>query len=193
MKLFLFALTFIFTLTLQAFQEDLSFKINQADSLLTEKEYQLSANLWKEILQLSEEVSPQYILSSSKLQFSNGKLLESNGDYSNAAEAYQKALTIIENYNTTTQTHYRVEIYNALYHALAYAGNWQAALERGNEGLTLFDKSIDQETRADYIYDLAYINDQLGNYEQAIALYQKSITLYKGLEENKNFDLGLAF
>ncbi|HLT52802.1 MAG TPA: hypothetical protein VKZ97_02875, partial [Flavobacteriaceae bacterium] len=146
MKLFLFALTFIFTLTLQAFQEDLSFKINQADSLLTEKEYQLSANLWKEILQLSEEVSPQYILSSSKLQFSNGKLLESNGDYSNAAEAYQKALTIIENYNTTTQTHYRVDIYNALYHALAYAGNWQAALERGNEGLTLFDKSIDQET-----------------------------------------------
>lgn len=193
MKHFLFALTFIFTLTLQAFQEDLSFKINQADSLLTEKEYQLSANLWKEILQLSEEASPQYVLASSKLQFSNGKLLESNGDYSNAAEAYQKALTIIENYNTTTQTHYRVDIYNALYHALAYAGNWQAALERGNEGLTLFDKSIDQETRADYIYDLAYINDQLGNYEQAIALYQKSITLYKGLEENKNFDLGLAY
>lgn len=193
MKRFLIALTFIFSLTLQAFQEDLSFKINQADSLLTEKKYQLSENLWKEIIQLSEEASPQYVLASSKLQFTNGKLLELIGDYTKAAETYQKALTIIENYNTTTQNHYRIDIYNALYHALAYAGNWQAALDRGNEGLTLFDKSIDQETRADYIYDLAYINDQLGNFEQAITLYQKSITLYKGLEENKNFDLGLAY
>lgn len=193
MKLILLALSLTFTLTIQAFQEDLSDKITRADSLLNEQEYALSAEAWEEILQLSSEASPQYARSKSKIHFTNGKLLDADGNYAEAVEAYQKAQTTIANYQATPETRYRIDIYNALYHALAYSGNWNEALEKGNEGLALFNDSIDKEVRADYIYDLGYINDRLGNYAEAIDLYRKSIALYKGLNENKHFDLGLAY
>src|SRR5690606_3553124 len=96
-------------------------------------------------------------------------------------------------YKASTETRYCIDIYNALYHSLAYAGNWNEALEKGNEGLALFNDTIDKEMRADYIYDLGYINDQLGNYEEAISLYSQSILLYESLNKNKHFDLGLAY
>jgi LPXTG-motif cell wall-anchored protein len=193
MKLFLLALTFTFTLTIQAFQEDLSTKIHKADSLLTEQEYRLSASLWEEIMQLSSETSPQYALSKSKLHFTNGKLLDAEGNYAKAVEAYQKSQTALTDYKATPDTRYRIDIYNALYHALAYSGDWNAALEKGNEGLTFFNDTIDKEVRADYIYDLGYIHDRLGNYEEAISYYRKSIDLYEGLHKNMHFDLGLAY
>ncbi len=193
MKFVLLLLTLFFTGNIQAFQENTSPKIKTADSLLSKEEYRRSALVWKEVLEQSSETIPQYALYKSKLLFSEGKIEETAGNFAHAVESYKKAQKALGNYIATAETPFRIDIYNALYHSLAYAGKWNDALKTGNEGLYLMDDTIDKEVRADYIYDLGYINDQLGNYEEAIDLYRQSIFLYKSLDANKHFDLGLAY
>src|SRR5690554_3720500 len=193
MKFFLLFLTLFFTGNIQAFQENTSPKIKTADSLLSKEEYRRSALVWKEVLEQSSETIPQYALYKSKLLFSEGKIEETAGNFAHAVEIYKEAHQALGNYIATAETPYRIDIYNALYHSLAYAGKWNDALKTGNEGLYLMDDTIDKEVRADYIYDLGYINDQLGNYEEAIDLYRQAIFLYKSLDSNKHFDLGLAY
>lgn len=193
MKFFLFFFLLISFGNIQAYQEVISFDIKKAESLLLKKEYGLAVLAWKEILGQSSAQSPQYALYKSKLFFCEGKIEETAGNFAQAVEIYKKAQKALENYNATTETPFKIDIYNALYHSLAYAGEWQDALKIGKEGLALMDDTVEKEVKADYIYDLGYINDQLGNYEMAIELYRQSIFLYKSLNEDKHFDLGLAY
>lgn len=48
-------------------------------------------------------------------------------------------------------------------------------------------------TRANYIYDLGYINDRLSKFHDAIKLYNQSIEYYLESNSDKNFDIGLAY
>ena len=191
-KLFLLLL-YVFTNYAFSFQQDLSEKIRQADSLLNEKAYHLSKDHWKEILELAPKNNAGYNTYKSKLFFCEAKLLEADGDYKNATEKYQLVQELLNKDSAPKDPQYEVIIYSGLYHSLAYSGNWQAALEKGNEGFALLNSTIDKKIRTDYVYDLGYINDRLNNYPEAIDLYQQSIALYKTFEENKSFDLGLAY
>ncbi|NDV14676.1 CHAT domain-containing protein [Muricauda sp. TY007] len=193
MKKPLLLLMCIFAECAFAFQNDLSEKIQEADSLLKEQAYQLSKDHWKEIVGLTTQNKVEYHTYRSKLLFCEASLFQADGNYKSAIEKYQNALQLIDRDTAPKDNQYRLNIYNGLYHSLAYSGDWQAALEKGTEGLTLMDSTIEKKSRADYIYDLGYINDRLDNFTEAIELYQQSIELYKTFEESKDFDLGLAY
>lgn len=55
------------------------------------------------------------------------------------------------------------------------------------EGLALLNSEIDMVTRANYIYDLGYINDRLSKFHDAIKLYNQSIEYYLESNSDKNF------
>src|SRR5690606_35786920 len=128
-----------------------------------------------------------------KLLYCEAKLLQEDGNYTDAIETYHSVQHLLNKDTASGTKLFRVEVYSGLYHSLAYSGQWDKALEKGTEGLTLIDASVDTQTQADYIYDLGYINDRLKNYSEAIKLYQQAISLYEALKENKYFDLGLAY
>lgn len=193
MKKPLLLLLFVFTKCTYAYQNDLPQMVRQADSLLKEGDYRLSKERWQKIVDLATKKQADYLTYKSKLLFCEASLFQAEGNYKSAIEKYQNALQLIDKDTVSNDNQYRLNIYNGLYHSLAYSGNWQAALEKGTEGLAFMDATVDKKTRADYIYDLGYINDQLDNFTEAIDLYQQSIELYKTFEESKDFDLGLAY
>lgn len=176
-----------------AFQEDMSQMIQQADSLLKQKSYELSKRHWVEIVSQTPKHHSKYFIYSSKLQYCEAKLLQEEGNYTEAIQKYSSILDMLNKHDVSETRVFRIEVYSGLYHSLAYSGQWDKALEKGTEGLTLIDASVDTQTQADYIYDLGYINDRLKNYSEAIKLYQQAISLYEALKENKYFDLGLAY
>ncbi|PVW16278.1 CHAT domain-containing protein [Marixanthomonas spongiae] len=167
--------------------------IQKADSLLKQKEYLRAAQHWETAIQHTSKKDPSYSLYSSKLFFTKGKISEQEGDYPTAVTYYNSAQKALNDHTSPVAPEYVIDTYNGLYHALAYAGKWEMALVKGNEGLAFFTEKVNKETQADYIYDLAYINDRLKNHTEAIALYQQAIDKYKELKTNKNFDLGLAY
>ena len=175
-----------------AFQNDMSKRIQQADSLLKHKAYQLSKAQWIEIVSQTSEDNSNYFIYKSKLLYCEAKLLQEDGNYTDAIETYHSVQHLLNKDTASGTKLFRVEVYSGLYHSLAYSGQWDKALEKGTEGLFLIDASVDPQTQADYIYDLGYINDRLKNYSDAINLYQQAIATYKTLE-NKHFDLGLAY
>lgn len=185
--LFLFVFNFC---TLQAFcytYKD-STAVRKAKELVDEKDYKNALTLWKDINNQSpknKEYTAYYNLCKAKIKADNRNYKEAIALY----KKEQKALESHEEYSGLL-----VKIYNGLYHTLAYSGNWNEALKEGEEGLALVYKlnDIDITEKANYIYDLAYINDRLKNYPKAIELYNESINLYLPLE-NKNFDIGLAY
>src|SRR5690606_19018904 len=117
--------------------------VRRADSLLVKKEFDLSAKLWKETVQLSSPKSPEYHLYKSKWLFSTGKIEQAAGNYVKAVENFEQAQLNLGSYSGTIETSYQIDIYNALYHSLASAGEWEKALQIGNAGLKFFDKTVD--------------------------------------------------
>lgn len=190
-----FVVCFLFiTISLFAFQEKEEIKqVKIADSLLQEKAFALSKDLWKSILNQNTPSAPQYTLYASKKNFCEAKLLDAEGNFDEAVIFYKKALNSLKKGTSAFETSYIIDIYNGLYHALAYSGNWKAALKKGVEGKAFIDTSVKKKQQADYIYDLGYIHDRLGNYSEAIDFYKQSIALYESQENLEHFDLGLAY
>ncbi|WP_297337896.1 CHAT domain-containing protein [Algoriphagus sp.] len=193
MKILSLIFALLISAKISAQQNEILPIIQEADSLYLTKSFDLAARKWKEVLQLVPLNDSNTSLYKSKLNFCQGKLLDQEGSYSQAVLSYQKALALIEAKGMSIESSYKIDIYNALYHSLAYSGDWEQALSIGKKGLPFFDESIDQRVQADYIYDLGYINDQLEKNGEAIELYLQSISRYKEMEENMHFDLGLAY
>ncbi|WP_343856079.1 CHAT domain-containing tetratricopeptide repeat protein [Fulvivirga kasyanovii] len=167
--------------------------LKKMDSLVSETSYKKAYDVVLELLQKASKNDAFYHLIQSKLFYCKGLLEEKKGEYGQAIDLYQKAQDALSHHKNSAEATYKVTLFSRQYHALAYSGDWQAALEKGTEGLVFMNATVDKKVHTDYIYDLGYINDRLSNYIEAINLYQQSIVLYKTFEEEKNADLGLAY
>lgn len=182
-----------FNCSLFAFQDRPIDQVKKADSLIQEAAFEQSKDYWQALLNQRLSTARQFSLYASKHAFCEAKLLEASGDFDAAVIYYKKALTLLEQGNASYEISYTIEIYSGLYHALAYGGNWESALEKGLEGKALLASTVKAKQRADYIYDLGFIYDRLGNYSKAATFYKQSIVLYESLEDLAYFDLGLAY
>ncbi|WP_225035995.1 CHAT domain-containing protein [Winogradskyella sp. SM1960] len=184
----------LFTQSLFAFQNTTSHTtLKKVDSLVSEKAYKQAYEVIEELQQKTPKINELFHLIQSKQFYCKGLLEEEQEKYAKAIVLYQQAQDALGTYETSAEDTYKVTLFSRIYHSLAYSGNWQAALEKGTEGLAFMNTRVDKEVQADYIYDLGYINDRLKNYTDAIDLYQQSIASYKTFEADKNFDLGLAY
>lgn len=185
---------FLFSALTVLGNDNTSLSLIQADSLIQVKNYELAHAKWKEIIETISESNPNYSFYQSKLSFCNAKLAQASSEYIEAITNYERVLSLVEGYKQKDRIiPYLVDVYNGLYHCLAYSGQWQKSLEVGNEGLALLNSEIDMVTRANYIYDLGYINDRLSKFHDAIKLYNQSIEYYLESNSDKNFDIGLAY
>ncbi|MCB0389225.1 MAG: hypothetical protein KDD23_11525, partial [Winogradskyella sp.] len=134
MKIKLLILLWLFMGNALAFQEDMSQMIQQADSLLKQKSYELSKRHWVEIVSQTPKHNSNYFIYSSKLQYCEAKLLQEEGNYTEAIQKYSSILDMLNKHDVSETRVFRIEVYSGLYHSLAYSGQWDKALEKGTEG-----------------------------------------------------------
>jgi CHAT domain-containing protein len=87
-----------------------------------------------------------------------------------------------------------VNIFSSKYHFVAYNSSFEASLKIALEGYNLKDfKQIKPETKTDYLYDLGYLFDKVGNSFEGIKFYKKSLALYIRQIGGYNTDVALNY
>ncbi|RAR50454.1 CHAT domain-containing protein [Flavobacterium lacus] len=77
------------------------------------------------------------------------------------------------------ETELLINVITSKYHFLASNIGWKEALITAEVGYSLKDfKQAKQETQTDYLYDLGYLYDKVGNSFEGIKFYKKSLNLY---------------
>lgn len=77
------------------------------------------------------------------------------------------------------ETELLVNLTTSKYHFLASNVGWKESLTVAEEGYRLKDfNQAKRETRTDYLYDLGYLYDKVGNSFEGINFYKKSLDLY---------------
>ena len=79
------------------------------------------------------------------------------------------------------ETELILNLYTAKYHHLAYGIGWQAALDVAEIGLKIpdFEQAI-SKTKTNYLYDLGYLYDKVGNSFEGIKYYKKILKTFYG-------------
>ena len=167
--------------------------ISQADSLIKTENYDAAILKWNEIIEMNTLTIDERNLYQSKLHYTLGAKKSTESQYREAVDYFEKAVNDALKIKVENNVDFLNDLYTAYYHALAYSGNWQAAYTKAEKGFNYIEPFLKGKKRADYIYDLGYINDQLGNFAEAIQLYELSIDELKALEERNDFDIGLAY
>lgn len=92
------------------------------------------------------------------------------------------------------ETELILNLYTAKYHHLAYGIGWQAALDVAEIGLKIpdFEQAI-SKTKTNYLYDLGYLYDKVGNSFEGIKYYKKSLDRYKKEFGENNTDVALNY
>jgi tetratricopeptide (TPR) repeat protein len=88
-----------------------------------------------------------------------------------------------------------VKLYAAKYLHIAYnGGTWNESLAIAMEGYSLKDfEQAMSETKTDYLYDLGYLYDKVGNSFEGIKFYKKSLDLYIKQFGEVNNDVALNY
>ncbi len=84
----------------------------------------------------------------------------------------------LQNRNTY-ETELLLNLFSSKYHNVAGEIGWQEALDIAEKGYKIKDfNQAKLETRTDYLYDLGYLYDKVGNSFEGIKFYKKSLALY---------------
>lgn len=88
-----------------------------------------------------------------------------------------------------------VKLYAAKYLHVAYnGGTWNESLAIAIEGYSLKDfEQAMSETKTDYLYDLGYLYDKVGNSFEGVKFYKKSLDLYIKQFGEVNNDVALNY
>ena len=167
--------------------------VSKADSLIEAGNYDAAVVQWKELLDFTFISEKERNLFQSKLHFTTGLRESGKSRYAEAVESFQKAESFGLEIKANESFEYLKDLYTSYYHALAYSGDWKAALAVSLKGFNHIEPYLKGKDKADYLYDLGYLNDKLGNFPEAIQLYEASIQELKTLDEQNYFDLGLAY
>ena len=167
--------------------------ISKADSLIKAENYDDAVLKWNEVIKLNSLSLEERRLYQSKLHYTKGLRSSSESNYAEAAKSFEEAVSAGLNIEPRKNAVYLKDLYTSYYHTLAYSGEWQAALTVGVNGFEHIESLIKGKNKADYLYDLAYLNDKVGNFAEAIQLYEASIEELKTLDKINKFDIGLAY
>ncbi|MCA1762291.1 MAG: hypothetical protein LC664_04780, partial [Flavobacteriales bacterium] len=192
---FLVLLLLLFTLPLKLIGQssDTPALIETADSLTEAQDYDAAIRTWNEIHNLDSTSEKEKNLCQSKVHYIQGLKLSAESEYGDAAKSFKAAVESGHKLETEIHALYLKDVYTSYYHALAYSSDWQGALDVGLNGFEHIGSYLEGKSRADFLYDLGYLNDQVGNYAEAIQLYESSIDELKALDETIHFDIGLAY
>ena len=105
-----------------------------------------------------------------------------------------KSRSIYENVKSPDKK-FQYDIQNRIYHQIAYLGNWRRALEEAELGFSILQDTLGEKDRVfvNLIYNLGYINTEIGDYSKAVAYYQRSIDLYKDILGEDNVDMAQSY
>lgn len=155
----------------------------QSDSLESLEKYSEAIKLWNDNASTSPLLAKLY---KAYFQYWN--------DYEN--QSFNKLISIenellkIQNRNSF-QSELLIKIYTQHYHHIAENDTWVNALNKALEGYRLKDFNKGKsKTKTDYLYDLGYMYNQIGNYYEAINYYTKSLDLYR--QQNGEIDNEVA-
>ncbi len=90
-------------------------------------------------------------------------------------------ISSIESLKNRTNYHSEllINLYSSRYHYIAYNKTWEESLEFAVKGYQSNDfKKAKDETKTDYLYDLGYLYDKVGNSFEGIKFYKKSLAIY---------------
>ena len=90
---------------------------------------------------------------------------------------------------------FQYQIQNRIYHQTAYLGNWKEALKESQLGYEILMDTLSEndKTFVDLIYDIGYINSQLGDFSKAVENYQRSLNLYEKIIGENHTDIAQAY
>lgn len=102
-----------------------------------------------------------------------------------------------KSYNNTPRPDkkFQYQIQNRIYHQTAYLGDWKEALKEAQLGYEILKDTLPENDKifVDLIYDIGYINSQLGDFSKAVENYQRSLNLYEKLIGANHTDIAQAY
>ena len=164
--------------------------IQIADSLLNVEDYAGSLKIRNKILIQSGKTKNDLLIQQQyKQHLTEGYLAESP---SVAVTKTKKAFSYF-NQLKTKPINEQMDLFNLLYHSLAYNNQNEEALEAALTSYRkLGKKTIDQDV-IDLVYDIGFLYSRIGNYFEAINYYKKSLTLYVKNNGEINNDVALNY
>jgi CHAT domain-containing protein len=145
--------------------------INCSDSLETTENYKIALNFWKKNQSKAPQLSKHYI---TYFTYWN----DTENQSFNQIIGVEKALLKIPK-RDELETNLLLKVFSNHYHHIAENGDWEKTLEKALEGYAIKDfNQAKLETRTDYLYDLGYLYDKVGNSFEGIKFYKKSLALY---------------
>lgn len=186
-------LLFAMPLNLDGQSTNTSQKIEKADSLIDVEDFDTAIQAWEALANLNSISKKEKALFQSKIHYAIGLKLSKESKYTEAAKAFEDALAAGYELEAEKHATFLKDLHTSYYHALAYSGDWENALAAAVSGFTHIGAFIDGKDKADYIYDLGFLNDKVGNFAEAIQLYEASIQELKKLDGDHTFDIGLAY
>ncbi len=96
--------------------------------------------------------------------------------------------------NKNADPDYQSVLFTQQYHYEAYKGNWGKSLEIALQLQHALEKNppTKQRRTIDLVYDIGYIHDRLGNLQQSIEYYERSLALYESASKPYENDRALA-
>jgi CHAT domain-containing protein len=164
--------------------------IQIADSLLKVEDYAGSLKIRNQIiLQLGSKKNDLLLQQQYKQQLTEGYLAESPV----VAVAKTKKAFSYFNQLKAKPIGEQMDLYNLLYHSLAYNNQNTEALEAALTSYRkLGKKTIDQDV-IDLVYDIGFLYSRIDNYFEAINYYKKSLALYVKIKGEVNNDVALNY
>jgi CHAT domain-containing protein len=87
-----------------------------------------------------------------------------------------------------------VNLYSQKYQYLSVNSSWEKVLEVAAQGYFLNDfNQVKLRTKTDYLYDLGFLYDKVGNSFEGIKFYKKSLALYIKENGENNTDVALNY
>lgn len=165
--------------------------IQQADELFDKEAFEESLVYRNKALQVIPQSSQEYLTQKSKQLLTEAQLT----DYpSEGVELAQTAFTFFNQLKQPSMD-LQMDLYNLLYHSLAYDGLIEESLKVALESNAKIDAddTYEDPSEIDLIYDIGYLYDRTGNYFEAINYYKKSLDLYIAQFGEDNTDVALNY
>lgn len=159
-----------------------------ADSLQHDKKFDRAVTFWEQAVS-SAKNAPDTIRQMLRFRLLYGKGLTYNYE-KEGIPFFEEAFALLSDFRLDPSL--QTTFLNTYYHYLGYNGRWSEALPIAELCLRLRE-NLEEEPPLAYIstvHDVAYINNMIGRYPQAIEGYKRSIDLY--IRHNGRFDNDVA-
>lgn len=163
----------------------------KADSLQRAKKYTEAAAYWEKAYHLARKAPDT---TQQRLLFKQLYAKGTSYNYEKEGIPYfEKAYPLLP--HSTLDTSDQSTFLNTYYHFLGYNNRWEEALPLAQECMRLRE-TLNEDPPLAYlsaVHDVAFINNKIGNYPEAIAYYHKSIDGYIKYNGERDNEVALGY